>query len=227
MVKVKICGLTNLRDAEAALEMGADALGFVFAASPRQITPDKARDIIEKLPPFITKVGVFSGTTNVGDKLRAGPGRPETASPTAQMFKDVLEYCGLHLAQLHGDISPALCQSLFPRSIRAIQVTDASSIEKLPDYRAAAYLLDGSSGGKGMTFNWNLAKEGKKYGLIILAGGLTPENVGEAVNIVEPYAVDVSSGVESYPGKKDHKKMKLFIENAKVEKGSHPAREKT
>lgn len=200
ITKVKICGLTNLEDALAAVELGADALGFVFAASPRQMTPAKVREIIEKLPPFIIKAGVFSG---------------RVSSP--QEIKDVLEYCGLNLAQLHGDIDPVLCRALFPRCVRAIQVKDEKTIEEeLPLYKASAYLLDGSPGGEGMTFNWNLAKIAKKYGLIILAGGLTPENVGQAVEVVKPYGVDVSSGVESSPGKKDHEKMRLFIETAKA-----------
>ncbi len=199
MTKVKICGLTNTEDALAAAEMGADALGFVFAASPRQITQQKARDIIERLPPFVTKVGVFSG-----------------GNLSPQEIKDVLEYCGLHLAQLHDDIEPALCRALFPRCVRAIQVKDEKTVDELPLYQASAYLLDGSSGGKGMTFSWDIARAAKRHGLIILAGGLTPENVGKAVETVKPYAVDVSSGVESSPGKKDYQKVKLFIENAKA-----------
>lgn len=203
MVKVKICGLTNVEDALAAVELGADALGFVFAPSVRQLTPQKAREIVEKLPPFIIKVGVFSGR-----------------AASAQEVKYVLEYCGLHLAQLHGDIEPALCGNLFPRCVRAVQVKDEKTLEKeLPLYQATAYLLDGSAGGEGLTFNWTLAKTAKKYGLIILAGGLTPENVGQAIEVARPYAVDVSSGVESSPGKKDYKKMKLFIEKAKAAGG--------
>lgn len=199
MTLVKICGLTNLEDALAAVELGADALGFVFATSARQVTPQKARDIVEKLPPFIAKIGVFSGR-----------------AITAQMVKEVLEYSGLHMAQLHGDIDPALCRALYPRCIRAIQVTDETTIDEIPLYKASAYLLDGSPGGEGMTFNWNIAKTAIKYGLIILAGGLTPENVANAIEAVKPYAVDVSSGIESSAGKKDLKKMRLFIQAAKA-----------
>ena len=198
MTKVKICGLTNLEDALAAVEMGADALGFVFAASARQVTPQKAREIVEKLPPFIVKVGVFSGRTL-----------------TTQTVKEVLEYSGLHIAQLHGDIDPALCQALYPGCIRAIHVTDETTIDAIPLCKASAYLLDGSAGGEGTIFNWNIAKMAKKYGLIILAGGLTPENVGQAIEVVTPYAVDVSSGIESAAGKKDLTKMRLFIRSVK------------
>lgn len=201
MTLVKICGLTNLEDALAAAELGADALGFVFAAGPRQVTPERVREIVEKLPPFITKVGVFSGR-----------------ELSAQKVKEVLEYCGLHLAQLHGDIDPAVCQALFPRCIRAIQVKDEKSLEEMPIYKATAYLLDGSAGGEGLTFNWNMAKEAKKHGTIILAGGLTPENVAKAIDAVMPYAVDVSSGVESQKGKKDYEKMRLFIRAAKMQR---------
>ena len=198
MTRVKICGLTNLEDALAAVEMGADALGFVFAASVRQVTPQKAREIVEKLPPFIVKVGVFSGR-----------------ALTTQTVKDVLEYSGLHLAQLHGDINPALCRALYPRCIKAIHVIDETIIDEIPLYKASAYLLDGSAGGEGTIFNWNIAKMAKKHGLIILAGGLTPENVGQAIEVVKPYAVDVSSGIESSAGKKDLTKMRLFIRSVK------------
>ncbi len=201
MTKVKICGLTNLDDALAAAEMGADALGFVFATSTRKVTPQQVKEIADKLPPFITKVGVFSGR-----------------EVSAQRIKEVLEYCGLHLAQLHGDIDPALCRDLFPRCIRALQVKDEKTIqEELPAYKATAYLLDGSPGGEGRAFNWNIARAAKKYGLVILAGGLTSGNVGQAIEVVRPYAVDVSSGVESSPGKKDPHKMQLFIQTAKAQ----------
>lgn len=179
-----------------AVEAGADALGFVFAPSPRRVTVEQVREIIRHLPPFITKVGVF-----VDSPLKA--------------VEQALACCGLDLAQLHGEESPECCQALFPRVIKSFRVKDGGFLERLPDYRAAAYLLEGHSekgyGGTGTGFDWALALKAKEHGRIILSGGLTPANVGEAVRWVGPYGVDVSSGVEASPGRKDPEKVRAFI----------------
>ena len=195
-VKVKICGITNYEDASIAVELGAVALGFIFANSPRQITPQKARDIIHALPPFVKTVGVF-------------------VNEESAEIKEILHYCGLNLVQLHGDESPDLCHELMPATIKALRIKDTSSIQSSLAYQGnvRALLLDTYSkdkaGGTGTTFDWQLAVKIKERGIpIILAGGLGPSNIDDAVRTVRPYAVDVNSGVEECPGKKSHKLMK-------------------
>lgn len=202
MVKVKICGITNLDDALAALRWGADTLGFVFAPGPRQVTRQQVMDIVAGLPPFVCKVGVF-----VDSEL--------------EEVKDTLRLCNLNLAQLHGSESPDFCQALFPRVIKSFRVKDDSILELIPGYKVGAYLLDSYDatlmGGTGQTFNWEIAERATHYGLVILSGGLTPANVYKGIMQVRPYAVDVSSGVEREPGKKDHDKLRAFLEAAKGE----------
>jgi len=202
MTKIKICGITNLDDARAAADFGADALGFVFFKnSPRAISPQKAAAIIAKLPVFITTVGVFV------DESRTE-------------IQKIVGETGIDIIQLHGDESPESC--LLPRRvIKGVRVKSLESLEPLKRYQGlvAAFLLDTYAsqmpGGTGQVFNWDIAVEAKNFGRIILAGGLTQENISEAIRRVKPYAVDVSSGVELEKGKKDHTKMKLFIERAK------------
>lgn len=201
MVKVKICGITNLNDALLAVEAGADALGFVFYdKSPRCVEPDKAAEIIRGLPPFVTVVGLF---VNTG----------------IDFVNSTAESCGLDLIQLHGDETPDFCSMVNRRVVKVFRIRDAQSLGPMKDYRVAGYLLDAYSpqvyGGTGHTFNWDIAKDAKMHGPIILAGGLTPDNVRKAVEVVRPYAVDVSSGVEAAPGIKDPDKVRKFIENAK------------
>jgi phosphoribosylanthranilate isomerase len=200
MVKVKICGITNLEDALAAVECGADALGFVFAPSPRQVTAEGAREIADRLPPLICKVGVF-----VNSDLKK--------------VKETLASCHLDLAQLHGDEDIGYCAALFPRAIKVFTTKNMPSEKDLRQYRVAAYMLDIDKGtafkGSEQTELWQLAHRLGEYGPVILAGGLTPSNVGEAIKIARPYAVDVSSGVEAEPGKKDHDKLRAFIETTK------------
>jgi phosphoribosylanthranilate isomerase len=195
-VKVKICGITNYEDAAMAVDLGATALGFIFAASPRQITPPKARDIIYAIPPFVKTVGVF---------VNEGPAE----------IKKKVHYCGLDLVQLHGDESPDLCHKLMPSTIKALRIKDASSIQSSLAYqgKVKALLLDtyakDKAGGTGSTFDWRLALEIKELGIpIILAGGLGPSNIDDAIRAVKPYAVDVNSGVEECPGKKSPMLMK-------------------
>ena len=201
MVKVKICGITNLEDALAALQMGADALGFVFVSeSPRHVSPERAARIIEKLPPFMITVGVF---------VNAPWGAVEGVQREA----------GLTLVQFHGEEPPETCRKAV-RAIKALRVQSSEDIATLANYPGlSAYLLDaytpGAHGGTGVTFNWDLAIEAKQYGRVILAGGLTPDNVEAAVRHVRPYGVDVSSGVEAHKGIKDHAKMRAFIERVK------------
>jgi phosphoribosylanthranilate isomerase len=199
--RVKICGITSERDAASAIEAGADALGFVFyEKSPRFVTREIARDIIAKVPPFITTVGVF-------------------VNETADVIKGLREFVPLDRVQLHGDEPPEFSELLGPGVIKALRIKGEEDILVLKDYNATAFLLDafvdGKPGGTGATFDWAIALEAKRYGRIILSGGLTPENVAEAVVRAAPYAVDVSSGVESSPGVKDPDKIRRFIEEAK------------
>jgi phosphoribosylanthranilate isomerase len=200
MVKVKICGITNLGDALVAAESGADALGFVFfEGSPRYIQPDDAAKIIRALPPFVATVGVF-----VNEK-------PEEV-------ERIMKRTAVDVAQFHGNEPPGACV-IGRRVIKAIRIKDLTDLEPLRHYRVSAFLLDTYSpesfGGTGQIFNWEIAVEAKQFGKIILAGGLNHENVARAVRRVRPYAVDVSSGVEEKKGRKDHKKLKIFIERAK------------
>lgn len=200
-VKVKICGITNLEDALAAANYGADALGFVFyKGSPRYISPEAAREIIRQLPPLITTVGVF-------------------VDETPERIEEILRHVPIDVAQLHGHEPPELC-ILSRRVIKAIRVKELSDLEPLKKYRVSAYLLDTytpeSLGGTGQIFNWDIAVAAKEFGKVILAGGLNPENIERAIRWVRPYGVDVSSGVEEEKGKKDLKRMRLFIERAKA-----------
>lgn len=184
-----------------AVEAGADALGFVFhPPSPRNVTPDKAAGIIAQLPPFIQCIGLFVDQP------------PEKVNQT-------VTHCRLDLVQLHGDESPDYCKLVKSRIIKAIRVKDRINLENMRIYQVSAFLLDAWSpqahGGTGVTFDWELAVAASGKGRIILAGGLTPENVADAVRTVKPYAVDVSSGVEISPGKKDPEKILEFVKRAK------------
>ncbi|MBI3599240.1 MAG: phosphoribosylanthranilate isomerase [Nitrospinae bacterium] len=213
MTKVKICGITNLEDAVYAAECGADAVGFIFyQKSPRFIERKTAKEIIRNLPPFITTVGVFVNH-DIEDVIK-----------TAQD-------CRLNAVQLHGDESPDYCSKIpllspFTKGgvrgikiIKAIRVESKDSFKKMTGYGVSAFLLDSYSensyGGTGKTFNWNLAIKAKEYGRIILSGGLTKDNVKDAIEKVEPYGVDVSSGVEESIGKKDREKVRAFIKRVK------------
>jgi phosphoribosylanthranilate isomerase len=200
--KIKICGITNLADAQIAVQAGADAIGFIFyEKSPRFVTIPQAAEISKQLPPFVMRVGVFVN------------------APEEFILRAIAEV-GLTMLQFHGDEPPEFCTQFGLMSMKAFRIRDAESLKKIPDYLTDAYLLDAFSsttlGGTGEKFNWDLAIEAQKFGKpIFLAGGLTPENVAEAVKKIQPFGVDVSSGVESAPGKKDHAKVKAFIEAAK------------
>ncbi len=200
-MRVKICGITSNEDAHAAVEYGADALGFVFAKSPRQVTREQAEDIIAELPPFVSPVGVF-----VDEKT--------------DTIKEICDFCGIYTVQLHGNESPLYLNDLKGyKIIKAFRIKDEDDLKPLANYKPNAFLLDsyvkGVMGGTGMTFNWDIARQAHEYGTIILSGGLTPENVKASIQMVKPYAVDVSSGVEASPGKKDKLLVKRFIANAK------------
>lgn len=200
MVKVKICGITNVEDALAAAEFGADMLGFVFALSARQVSRETVISIVERLPASIHKVGVF-------------------VDAPLEEVQETIRVCNLSLAQLHGSESPEFCQALSPRVIKSFRVKDDSVLGVMPTYQVSACLLDGFdpvlNGGAGRTFDWEIARRAVSCGRVILSGGLTVENVGRAVSYVKPYAVDVCSGVEAKPGVKDHTKMRAFIQAAK------------
>ena len=202
-VAVKICGITDYEDASVAVDLGAGALGFIFADSPRQITPQKAREIISAIPPFVKTIGVF---------VNKGPAE----------IRKVRHYCGLDLVQLHGDEPPDLCSELMPYTIKALRIKDESSLRTSQAYRGKvrALLLDtyakDKAGGTGKTFDWQLAIKIKKLGIpVILAGGLGPSNIDDAIETVRPYAIDVNSGVEERPGKKSHTLMKDLMEKVR------------
>ncbi|MFQ5779528.1 MAG: phosphoribosylanthranilate isomerase [Nitrospiria bacterium] len=210
-MKVKICGLTNLEDALAAVEYGADAVGFIFAPeSPRFVSDDVVGEIVSKLPPFVTTVGVF-------------------ASGGEKDFQHAINACGIDLIQLHGSFPPETLRAFSERAIQVIRIQDARSLDEAVSAPVRVILLDtyrkGVLGGGGVPFDWEIAIQAKRLGKIILAGGLTPDNVREAIEKVRPYGVDVSSGVEMGPGRKDHKKLKRFIEAAKGGRGIHASSE--
>jgi phosphoribosylanthranilate isomerase len=197
--KVKICGLTSVADALAAAGAGADMIGLNFyEKSSRHITLATAGEIYRALPPFVQRVGVF-------------------VNPAEDLVMRAITECGLNLLQFHGDETSDFCTQFGLMSLKAVRVQNAESLQTLADYHTDAFLLDAYSkaglGGTGEKFNWDLAVEAQKFGKpIFLAGGLTPENVADAVRQVRPFAVDVSSGVESAPGKKDAARVRAFIQ---------------
>jgi phosphoribosylanthranilate isomerase len=204
-VRIKICGITNREDARQAVSAGADALGFVFwAGSPRAVVPKIVAEITRDLPGRVLRVGVF-------------------VNATAPAILSTVSACGLDAVQLHGDESPEFCDALAPFPVwKAFRVGNRDVLQQLAAYRdpTAAWLLDsfvsGQPGGSGATFNWEIAREAQQLAHpIVLSGGLTPENVAGAVRQVQPAAVDVSSGVELAPGRKDAEKVRRFIAAAR------------
>jgi phosphoribosylanthranilate isomerase len=201
-VRVKICGVTRLEDAEAAVAAGADALGFMFyERSTRRVTLAEAAAICRQLPPLVSKVGVF-------------------VDAAIEVIEDAVARCGLDAVQLHGAESPAFCGRLARPVIKAVRVRGPETLAELEAYATAAWLLDayvpGQPGGTGATFDWGLATQAVALGRpVILAGGLTATNVAAAVRQVRPYAVDVSSGVEREPGRKEAAAMRAFVQAAK------------
>jgi phosphoribosylanthranilate isomerase len=198
MVQIKICGITNIEDALAAVSAGADALGFVFhPASPRYVTPGHAREIIGSLPPALCTVGVF-------------------VNLSAPEVLQIAELCGLDFIQLHGSETRQYCRS-FPheRLIKALSFRSEDEFAIMADYPVRAFLVDAHDpvrfGGTGKTCDWNLARKAAARHPLILAGGLNEGNIFSALEAVHPMAVDVSSGIEASPGKKDHEKLQSVI----------------
>ncbi len=201
MTRVKVCGITNSEDALCAVGLGASALGFVFyKKSPRFIRPEDAGEIIRQIPPFVTKVGVF---------VNAG----------ADYLREAKDVAGFDVYQLHGDETPEFCAAFGENYIKAIRVKDAGSLDAIDLYDTDSFLFDAYSpdayGGTGENFSWDvLSRRNLEHKFVILSGGLNSDNVREAIRAVNPYAVDVSSGVEGSPGIKDHLKLKRFMEAA-------------
>ena len=198
MTLIKICGITSLDDAHAAVAAGADALGFNFyKPSPRYITPESAREIIDTLPDFILTVGVFVNEES-----------PETVSAIA-------DRSGIKAVQLHGDESPDYCRALNP-VIKNFSVSTSFDIDQISAYEVDAIMLDTKDnrlhGGTGRVFDWSIAQQVSRiFPKLFLAGGLSPENVREAIEMVQPYAVDACSSLEDKPGIKNHERMRIFV----------------
>ncbi len=205
-IAVKICGITNEEDALVAVEAGADAVGFImYRKSPRYVDAATAKRIIAMLPPFVVPVGVF-------------------VNEEAKVVRDLIDRCGFGLAQLHGDEPASYCQDLGRPAMKAIRLKDRGTFLAIAEFHGRAnirgFVIDAFSdqayGGTGQTVDWSLAAEVARSSPVLLAGGLTPDNVAEAIRSVRPYGVDVSSGVEASPGKKDHAKVRAFIQAAKL-----------
>lgn len=198
MVKLKVCGITTYEDAIAAIEAGAEFLGFNFyAPSPRYIAPENAREIIEQLPPEVVNVGVFVN------------------EPRPELVHQKMMLSGVSVAQLHGDEDEMYCRIVgASRVIKALRIGRKFDLETLTGFPASAFLIDAVDtklfGGTGKTSNWDIAQDIAQVANVFLAGGLTPENIGEAIRAVQPYAVDVNSGVEIYPGRKDKTKLEAL-----------------
>ncbi len=196
--RVKVCGITNLDDALCAVDAGADALGLVFyPKSPRYVDPDGAREIIRLLPPLVTVVGVF-------------------VDAPIQTVREIETYCDLGLLQFHGNESPEYCAWYTGRVLKAFRMRDANVLDEMKRYDVSGYLLDSFSekgyGGTGELFDWSLARSAAARKPVMLAGGLTTENVADAIAAVRPFGVDVSSGVERAAGKKDPGKVQQFLQ---------------
>jgi phosphoribosylanthranilate isomerase len=200
MTRVKICGIADPDDARDAALLGADAIGLIFnEKSPRCIDVSRASRIIDTLPAFVSVVGVFVN------------------HPDPQGLEDLALSLGLHAVQLHGNETPDYCSMIQKvKVIKAFRVDSNFRVDTLRNYSNGIFLLDSGSGsqfgGAGQVFDWNQAYGANAFGWIILAGGLNPDNVSEAVSRLHPFAVDVASGVESSPGRKDYEKMRRFIE---------------
>lgn len=201
--RIKACGITSMADAEAAVAAGVDALGFIFVpGSPRNIDPEKAREIIGRLFPLVDAVGVFM-------------------DENAQVVEEIARFCDLTYVQLHGSESPTFCKGIPCRVLKSFSIGGESTESDLAPYRdvVKGVLLDtyhqGMSGGTGKTFDWRLVEKLNPPGPVILAGGLGPENVAEAIRLVRPYGVDVNSGIEREPGVKDGSKLLQFVEEVR------------
>ncbi len=200
MIRVKICGLTNTNDALAAQQAHADFLGFIFSESARQITLDRASSIVQHIPPHCERVGVF-------------------VNESKDFISEAIDAAHLTLVQLHGDESPEFCYRLSRPVIKAFRISDEQSIERINEYDIPYILLDtyvrGKIGGTGKVFNWDLAKQAQQRFPTIrffIAGGLNIDNVADCIDTIQPFCVDTSSGVEKEPGRKNHARLREFIE---------------
>ena len=198
--RIKVCGITEPEDARIAVAAGADGLGFIFVPqSPRHIDPDMVRKITRELPPLVDAVGVF-----VDEEM--------------EVVEEIMQYCCLSFIQLHGSETPDYCEKISCRVMKSFSIGQATKSEDFAPYAEAVsgFLLDtfhkDMAGGTGQTFDWQLLEHIKPPGPIVLAGGLTPDNVGDAIRQVKPFAVDVNSGVEYQPGRKDPDKLRSFVQ---------------
>lgn len=203
MTRIKICGITNKTDTINASKLDVDMLGFVFyKKSKRYVEPKVVRDIVNELPPFIAKVGVF-------------------VDEDKNNVSEIAQECSLDMLQFHGDESPGYCDNFedFYKIIKAFRIKDKNSLKGINDYNVDFYMLDtysaGSAGGTGKKFDWKIISGFEFLRPVILSGGLTPANVKQAIDKVSPYGVDVSSGIEKSPGKKDLNLMKKFVEKVR------------
>ncbi len=200
MTRIKVCGITCGEDAMQAVDLGVNALGFIFAESPRKVSPIVVREITESVPAFVCKVGVF-----VDEELR--------------VVEELSSYCGLDMVQLHGSESPEYLDALSIPAVKVFRVRDHGVLQQIPAYNTTCFLLDAwdeeKMGGTGKRFDWAVAREACRLGKVILSGGLDHSNVGQALDAVKPYAVDVCTGVEGSPGKKDARKLMEFIEEVR------------
>lgn len=203
MVRIKVCGITNLEDALKATVYGAWAIGFIFTKkSPRYVSPSRARKIIESLPPFVTPVGVF-----VNQSERA--------------VRDICKFTRIHTIQFHGEEKTVYCKRFSDfKVIKVFRIGEYFPADEIKGYKVDAYLFDtyekGNSGGTGKVFNWDVLKEHKIDKPVILSGGLNAQNVQRALSATQPFAVDVSSGVEKSPGIKDPRLIRAFFQNANL-----------
>jgi len=203
MVKIKVCGLTNIEDVSVCTDLKVDFLGFVFAKSPRSMTKEKVKRILDALPERPKTTGVF-----VNEKK--------------EIVEEIANFCNFDVLQFHGNEKPGYCLHFMEHRnvFKAFRIRNETDLIPIPSYKVSAYLLDtftkGVYGGTGKTFDWELAVKAKTFGCpIVLSGGLNVENVADAIKKVQPEIVDVSSGVETTPGKKDPEKLKKFIENVR------------
>ena len=200
MTWIKICGITNMNDALKATSLGVDALGFIFAPSPRRVEPDVAKKIILALPKTLLKVGVF-------------------VNEAPEEVQRVAKYCSLNALQFHGEESPEYCKRFYHPIIKAIRIKSFESLKEMEKYPDCLILLDTFSptqaGGTGNPFPWEVALKAKEEREFILSGGLKPENIEEAIKKVRPWGVDICSGVEAIPKKKDLLKMANFVKEVR------------
>jgi len=193
MTKIKICGICNLKDALLAVDSGADALGFIFAPSPRQISPDRVRKIIFELPPFIYKVGVFK-------------------NERISTIKEIMNYCFLDLVQFHGDEDKSYLDEFGLKALKVFEINKRNVLDEIKKLSLPFFMLDlPKDEGNEISQSWDKAQEAKKLGKVILAGGLNPENIERALQMIAPFGVDVCRGVEEEDAVKSPEKLKEFI----------------